>query len=81
MAQHRAHRSCDVGRCEGGGRGLVQQRLKQVMVGSVDQQNVDTAAGQCACGSNAAKPRTDDDDARLFRTHLHPAICSAPTPP
>ena len=46
--QHGAHRARDVGRRQRRGRGLIQQRLEDVMVGAVDQQDVDVTSGQSA---------------------------------
>jgi len=48
----REHRGCH----------LVEQRLKDVMVAAVDQQNIGVTARQGACGGDACKAAADDDD-------------------
>ena len=44
-AGNRAHRARNVRWGERGGRNLIKQRLKHMVVGAVDEQNVDAAAG------------------------------------
>ena len=61
--EHRAHRTRDIGRRERRGRDLVEQRLKDMMVGPIDQQDLDATAGERTCCVDAAEPGAYDNDA------------------
>ena len=55
------------GRCRQASRGhLVQQRLKQVVVGAVDHDHVDMGAGQCLGRFQTTKAAADDDHPGLL---------------
>src|SRR5204863_3735539 len=80
-AQRVADRRADGRRAEARSRHLVQQRLEQVVVGAVDQRDLDVGPGQRAHGLQAAETAADDDDTLLARTHCFPSskiwgVCS-----
>ncbi len=66
FAEQRADRRGDIGRRERGGRDLVEQRLKEVMVGAIDQHQVDVILHEMMCGLEAAEAAADDDDPGLL---------------
>src|SRR5215469_6937397 len=53
-----------------GRRHLVQQRLKQVVVGTVYQDDFRRCASKCLGGGQSPKTPTDDDDSRLRHAYL-----------
>jgi len=54
---------CGNGRCrEAGGRHLVEQRLKRMVIDAIDQQYVDRGAAQPAYRGKPAKSAADYDD-------------------
>jgi hypothetical protein len=46
VPEQAAGRRCNRGRCQTGGGDLVQQRLKQMVIGFVDQRDIDRGFGQ-----------------------------------
>ena len=62
-AQDAAQRRRDLGLGEDARRHLVEQRLEQVVVGAVDQRDLDRRAAQRARGGQAAEAAADDQDA------------------
>ena len=71
VAQHVAHRRRDVALGEDPRRDLVEQRLEQVVVGPVDERDVDVGAPQPPGGEEPAEAATDD-------RHLVTAACKCP---
>ncbi len=69
-AQDRADRLSDIGRREGRGCDLIEQRLKQMVVVAVDDQQIDRRTAQGAGGEQSAKSATYNDDPRPWR-YLH----------
>ena len=47
-----------------GRRDLIEERLKDVVVAPVDEQNIDRRVTKCFCGVEPAETAADDDDAR-----------------
>ena len=66
-ANDAADRRCDIGRRQRRGGDLIQQRLKQVIVVTVDERDREVAPGQRFRGRQSAKPRTDDDDVGMAK--------------
>ena len=61
-AQHVSQRRRDVARREHAGRHLVEQRLEEMVVASVDQRHVDALdMSEEACSGQAAEAASDDD--------------------
>ena len=58
--QNGADRHCDLGRREPGGGDLIKQRLKEVIIPSVDDGNVDGGAGERLGGTQSGEPRTNN---------------------
>ena len=73
VAQDVAQRRGDVTGREPGRGHLVEQRLEQVVVGAVDQGDVDRRLGQRPRRPQASKAATDDDDVRAagLRCSVH----------
>ena len=63
LLDHAAQRRRDQAGRQDPGRHLVEQRLEQVVVGPVDQRDVDVGAGQRADGVQPAEPAADHDHA------------------
>jgi hypothetical protein len=63
MAQHIADRRRDVTLGQHPRSDLVEQCLKQVMVGLIDDDHLDRRASERLGGEQAAEPAADDDDA------------------
>ena len=61
IAQHVADRAGHRRRGEPRGRDLVQQRLEQVVVGAIEQRDVDVVLGQCAHRLQPAEAAADDE--------------------
>ena len=62
----------DLGRREPGGRHLIQQRLKSVMVLAIDQRDLDRQTGQRLGSLQATEAAADDNDPRTcFLIHSH----------
>ncbi len=57
----------NVRRRKGGGRDLIEERLKKVVVGAIDDRHVDRFVGQAFGRLEAAEAGTDDDDVRVGR--------------
>ena len=62
-AQHAAQRRGDLALGEDAGRDLVEQRLEQVVVGAVDEGDLDRRASERLRRVEAAEASTDDEDA------------------
>ena len=76
-AQNRADRPGDIGRRQGRGRDLIQQRLEAMMVLPVDQHDVHRRPGQSARRFQPAEAAADNHHARpdrLFRHRKTPVI-------
>ena len=54
-----------------GCRHLVEQRLEQVVIAPVDDDDVGRRAGQAMRGTQSAEARADDDDARPGHGGVH----------
>jgi DNA-binding helix-hairpin-helix protein with protein kinase domain len=65
VAKQAADRHSDVGRGHARGGNLVKQRLKQMVVLTVDDGDVDRRVGQAFGRCKTAETRADDDDFRL----------------
>ncbi len=63
VAQEGADRRGDVGRRQRRGRNLIQERLEQMMVRAVDQQDIDGRAGEPGRRCQSAEAAAHDDDA------------------
>ena len=72
-AKHGSDRPCDVGRRQRRGRDLVEQWLKEVIIVTVDQGDVERSSGQGLRCGEPAEPCSDDDHAgtldRDFGSH------------
>jgi hypothetical protein len=55
----------DVGRREDRGCHLIEQRLKDVVITPIDQNNIGIALPQCPRRGHAAETAADDDNSRL----------------
>src|SRR6185312_16366766 len=64
-----ADRIGDVARVQGPGRDLIEQRLEQVVVATIQERDLDRRVGELARGFEPAEPTADDHDMRL---HLPP---------
>ncbi len=64
-AQDVAQRRGDRGRGQPGGRHLVEERLKCVVIAAIDQQDVHGGGAQGTRGGKAAEATADDDDPGL----------------
>ena len=62
--QNPSDRRCDIARRQRGGCYLIEQRLENEVVRSVDERDVDVRAPQRVGGSNASESAADDYDAR-----------------
>jgi hypothetical protein len=62
MPQDRADRRGDVGGRQTRGRDLVKQRLKKVVITTVDQGHVHRSTAQSKGRTETAKATADDDD-------------------
>src|SRR5262249_6633827 len=58
-----ADRRGDLGGREDGGCHLIEQRLKNVVVAAIDQDDLDIGAPQRVCGGDPGKAATDDKNA------------------
>ena len=65
FAQHRAHRRGDIGRGKRSGRDLVKERLKQMIIRSVDHRDSHIFAGELLCRLEPAESRAENDDVWL----------------
>ena len=72
VADRRAHRR----RAQARGRDLVEERLEQVMVGAVDERDLDRRLRERPHRLDAAEAAADDEDARP-RRRAHAALASA----
>ena len=63
LREQRADRKRDLGRRQRRHRHLVEQRLEQVVIGAVDQQNLDVFAAQPTRRGETAETTADDDHA------------------
>ena len=61
-------RSGDLGRGEDGGCHLIEQRLKNVVVPSIDQDDLDVSVSQRVRSGDPGKAAADDNDALALRT-------------
>ncbi len=68
------NRSSDVGRRQPGGRHLIEQRLKEVMVLPVDQGDVRRRFGKPLRDSEAGEASAHDDHARALTLHVAAAV-------
>ena len=64
MTEDPADRRRDVAGRQPGRRDLIEERLKDVVVAPVDEQNIDRRVTKCFCGVEPAETAADDDDAR-----------------
>ena len=61
-------RRSDLGRREHRRRHLIEQRLKDVVVAAVDQDDIDIRVPQRACRGDSGKAGADDDNALALST-------------
>jgi hypothetical protein len=63
-----AQRRGDVAGRQAGRRHLVEQRLKEVVVGAIDERDLQRRRSQRACAPQASEATADDDEMRLLRS-------------
>jgi hypothetical protein len=64
IAEHVPDRRRDVGGRERRGRDLVEQRLEQVMIATVDQRDANRRTPQCAGAAQPGEAAAQNDDVR-----------------
>ena len=69
--KHVAHRRRDVRRRQPGGRHLIEQRLKQMMIVLIDENDIDRFLLQRPNGSQTSKTRANDDDDGTLTLHAN----------
>ena len=70
LVQNRADRSSNVRWGQRCGSDLIKERLKKVIIGSIDDGEVNALASQFLCSLEPAKTTTDDHDAwKFFLSH------------
>jgi hypothetical protein len=62
MAQNLANRQGDLARRQNGGRHLIEQRLKGMVIFTINQRHFDSFLAEQSCRSQSAEPAADDDD-------------------
>jgi len=62
--QDRSNRGCDVSGRQAGSRNLIQERLEEMVIRTIDDRHVDLAIAEGARRSKAAETGAHDDDPR-----------------
>src|SRR5215469_8470872 len=70
-----ADRLSDIARGQASSRNLIEQRLKQVMIGPIDECDIGTLVSQSFCGIQPSKPAANDHDFRDRILHEAPRVC------
>src|SRR5262249_4209073 len=71
FAKDSPDRRGDLTWCQNGGRYLIEQRLKEMMICTIEKNDARRRALERLCCSQAAKATTDDHDDRHFTAHTN----------
>jgi hypothetical protein len=68
-SKNASQRRCNICGRQASGRDLIQERLKQEKVSSIDQLDLSTRSRQCTRASHSSETSTDDNDLGEARRH------------